>query len=99
MEVFNTKQRMKTAQAIIESIDKGEHNDVEIVLEDGVIKASVFCNCNFWMKYYCCYWCGIYQNILSEFNLWILITANQGWIVSYIFGIANFLKPLIYEKF
>ena len=40
MEVFNTKQRMKTAQAIIESIDKGEHNDVEIDLEDGVIKAS-----------------------------------------------------------
>ena len=40
MEVFNTNQRMKTAQAIIESIDKGEHGDVEVVLEDGIIKAS-----------------------------------------------------------
>ena len=40
MEVFNTNQRMKTTQALIESIDEGENNDVEIVLEDGVIKAS-----------------------------------------------------------
>ena len=40
LEDINSKQPLKTAQALIESIDSGEHNDVEIVLDDGVIKAS-----------------------------------------------------------
>ena len=41
LEAINSKQPLKTAaQTLIESIDSGEHNDVEIVLQDRVFKAS-----------------------------------------------------------
>ena len=40
MVTFNEKEKNKTVDALVDSIDNGEHNDVDIILEDGVIRAS-----------------------------------------------------------
>ena len=40
MDIFIEKEKDKLLQSLIRSIDSAEHNDVEIILEDGVIKAS-----------------------------------------------------------
>jgi len=40
MDTFNEKEKNKTVDALVDSIDNGEHNDVDIILEDGVIRAS-----------------------------------------------------------
>ena len=40
MDIFIEKEKDKLLQSLVRSIDSAEHNDVEIILEDGVIKAS-----------------------------------------------------------
>ena len=40
MNEFNEKEKEKILESLIGSIDSDEHNDVDIVLEDGVIKAN-----------------------------------------------------------
>ena len=40
MNSFFEKHQAKAVKCLIESIDNGEHNDVDIILEDGVIRAS-----------------------------------------------------------
>ena len=40
MKSINRKQKYKVIESLIESIDIGEHNDVDIILEDGMISAS-----------------------------------------------------------
>jgi len=39
MATFDEKEKNKTVEALVASIDNGEHNDVDIILEDGVIRA------------------------------------------------------------
>ena len=40
MNSFFEKNQVKAVKCLIESIDNGEHNDVDIILDDGVIRAS-----------------------------------------------------------
>ena len=40
MNEFNEKEKEKILESLIGSIDSDEHNDVKIILEDGVIKAN-----------------------------------------------------------
>jgi len=40
MDTFDEKEKNKTVEALVDSIDNGEHNDVDIIVEDGVIRAS-----------------------------------------------------------
>ena len=40
MNSFFEKHQAKAVKCLIESIDNGEHNDVDIILDDGVIRAS-----------------------------------------------------------
>ena len=40
MEAFIEKEKVKVTESLIGSIDNDEHNDVDIILQDGVIKAS-----------------------------------------------------------
>ena len=40
MNEFNEKEKEKILESLIGSIDSDEHNDVEIILEDGAIKAN-----------------------------------------------------------
>jgi len=46
MDTFNEKEKNKTVDALVDSIDNGEHNDVDIILEDGVIRASKLILCS-----------------------------------------------------
>ena len=40
IHTFFENHKVKAVESLIESIDNGEHNDVEIILDDGVIRAS-----------------------------------------------------------
>ena len=40
MDTFDERRKNKVIEALVDSIDNGEHNDVDIIVEDGVIRAS-----------------------------------------------------------